>query len=429
MADALDSAPVPSSYRGWPGFTLLNPFARVDVVPALGGRIMQYSLGDHPFLWVNPALAGRMPPPAGVGPAGSWLNYGGEKLWPAPQGWDSPEQWPGPPDAVLDGRAHAVSVAGSALHITSERDARSGIQFLRTLSLDPCSTCLRVDVTLRNVDSQPRRWGIWEHAQLEGGLAGGQPNLKLKSYCPLSPRSHFAAGYNVTFGAPGNPAWQADRANGLFTAAYGYTVGKAVVDSPAGWVATVDGARGVALVQRFVYQPEQDYPDGATVEFWHSGRGSFRAWGKENVMPDDPALNPCVVEPELVSPFFALEPGAFATWRYELCAAAVGADAPVVDCTAAAAVVQPLRAVRSGAKARISGRWGVFAPGQARGAWIGLDGRRIHDFDVAALSPLSAASVEAAVDCPPEAVGVVLELADSRGGKIGELGRSWLAGE
>ncbi len=417
-------APAPAVVCGWPGYVLSNAFVRVGVVPSLGGRVMEYRVGDKQFLWVNADLAGKAPPESGLGPDNAWLNYGGDKLWPAPQGWDHAEQWPGPPDAVLDGQPHACEVVGQALRLTSKPDARSGIQFTRTIALAARSSRVRFEVTMRNTDTKPRRWGIWEHAQLEAAGADGKPNLRLRSFCPLNPRSHFQAGYNVVFGDARNPAWQADAQTGLFTAAYRYTVGKAVLDSPAGWVGTVDGACGKVFAQRFAFEPERDYPDGASVEFWHNGRGAFLAWGKENVMEDDPRKNPCVAESELISPFFRLEPGASCTWRYEWGAADIGGDFPVVACTSVGIAANPLKATARNGKARLSGRWGVFDQGRARGAWIGPDGRRLAEFDLGAVSPAGAFLLDAESDCPAAAVSLVVELAGARGESLGELGRS-----
>jgi len=118
-------------YRGWKTIHLDNGLVSLEIVPEIGGRLTQFRLGAKEFLWVNPQLAGKLPPESGLGPDGGWLNYGGDKLWPAPQGWDDEQQWPGPPDAVLDGqpyRAEALD-GGTAVQLTSRDDPRSGKGF------------------------------------------------------------------------------------------------------------------------------------------------------------------------------------------------------------------------------------------------------------------------------------------------------------
>jgi len=125
-------------YRGWDAVCLSNQLVSLNIVPAIGGRVMQYAIGDKEFLWVNPTLAGKAPPPGGVEPEKAWLNYGGDKLWPPPQGWDNDEQWPGPPDAVLDGGPYQIEFlakAGAAVRLTSGDGSRSGILFSRVIRL------------------------------------------------------------------------------------------------------------------------------------------------------------------------------------------------------------------------------------------------------------------------------------------------------
>ena len=97
------SPAVESVYRGWKTVCLSNDLIDLQVLPDIGGRIIQFKLGGKEFLWVNPQLAGKLPPSNGLAADGGWFNIGGDKLWPAPQGWDNDRQWPGPPDAVLDG--------------------------------------------------------------------------------------------------------------------------------------------------------------------------------------------------------------------------------------------------------------------------------------------------------------------------------------
>jgi len=42
-------------YHGWRALFMKNGLVTVVAVPAIGGRIMEYKLGSHPFLWVNEA--------------------------------------------------------------------------------------------------------------------------------------------------------------------------------------------------------------------------------------------------------------------------------------------------------------------------------------------------------------------------------------
>ncbi len=102
---------VRGNFRGWDAAFLANEIVRLGLVPDIGGRVMAYDLGDTPLLYVNPDLAGKLFTPEehqGDGSLGAWKNYGGDKTWPAPQGWDTDDQWHGPPDNMLElGPLHA----------------------------------------------------------------------------------------------------------------------------------------------------------------------------------------------------------------------------------------------------------------------------------------------------------------------------------
>jgi len=374
---AVEAAPslTQEVYRGWNTQCLSNGLVQVHVVPEIGGRVVQFKVGKQEFYWVNPQLAGKHPPASGLASDGGWLNYGGDKLWPAPQGWDSPEQWPGPPDAVLDGQPYTFEVlpakAGeAALKLTSGEDHRSGIQFSRVIRVCEGSTRVAVEATMKNIDSRPRRWGIWAHTQLDAVASDDRkPNQLMRAWCPVNPRSHFLEGYDVVFGAKDNPSFRTDWRRGLVEVDYRYQVGKIAVDSPAGWVATVDGSGGAVFVQRFTFEPDRAYPDNATVEFWHNGIGKIHAYNREMEFSDDPDENPFVFESEMLSPFFEMQPGESATWKYEWYATNVGGDYPVVGCNELGVVAEPLEVspVKSGGdnRCRITGRFGVFALGKA----------------------------------------------------------------
>ena len=82
-------------FRGWSACTLQNDLVRLVAVPDIGGRIMAYDLGPYSYLFVDPDLAGKLYSPQenqGDGSLAAWKNYGGDKTWPAPQGWANDER-------------------------------------------------------------------------------------------------------------------------------------------------------------------------------------------------------------------------------------------------------------------------------------------------------------------------------------------------
>lgn len=423
----------PSTYMGWKGYVLQNDLVRLHVVPDIGGRVIQYALGEKEFFWVNAALAGKTSPDTGLDPDGGWLNYGGEKLWPAPQGWDNDQQWPGPPDAVLDGQCYRAEIDAdsAAISLTSRDDPRSGIRFGRRISLHLRSSRVSVEASMTNVDTKPRRWGIWAHVQLDAGLAGTDDyNRLMRAWCPINPNSHFKAGYNILFGEKDNPSFEPDAKRGLMKVSYHYKVGKAALDSDAGWVATVDGRNGDVFVQRFTFEPKKPYPDGASVEFWHNGLGRIYAYNKWIDMPDNRAATPYVFESEILSPFASLQPGETYTWQYEWAACRIGGDFPVLDCTPAGVVCEPFVARFDRGKLLLGGRFGVFHRATAGLVFRDGDGKPLSRsknlWPVTPSKPFVFSSELEVAPPPAGAAAVELVIHDENGRELGRLARAGL---
>ncbi|MHC4623420.1 MAG: DUF4380 domain-containing protein [Planctomycetota bacterium] len=417
----------------WDSTDLSNDLITVQVVPRIGGRIIQYKLGEYEFFWVNEQLAGTEPPATGVGPNGEWLNYGGDKMWPAPQGWDNDRQWPGPPDPILDGGPYTEKVVKkqgrtTAIRLTSQKDKRSGIQFSRVLRVSDDTTHVGIDAVMTNIDTKPRRWGIWTVTQFDTrNRRGDGYNQNFRAYCPLNPQSRLYKGYRVMYGAVNNTSFKPDYQNQMMRVHYEHRVGKIGLDSAAGWVATVDATDGYVFVHRFTYEPDKPYPDDSSVEFWCNGLGEFVAWGKVNKMPENPKDNPYLMETELLSHFANLEPGESYTSHYDWYAAKIPADSPVVACSDVGVTCEALSAAIRNNRFVVKGSFGVFYKGHCRLVLLDKNGDRIKEMPdhipVTPLHPfvLSQGTQIFASAVPLNAVKIAIRLYDAGGQFLGEL--------
>jgi hypothetical protein len=247
----------------------------------------------------------------------------------------------------------------------------------------------------------------------------------MQAWCPLNPRSKFPRGYDVVFGEADNPSFQPDTARGLMHVQYQYRVGKIGLDSHAGWVATVDGERGAVFVQRFVFEPRREYPDGSSVEFWLNGVGQIHAYNKDMVMPANAAENPYVFESEVLSPFAELKPGQSYTWRYDWYACNIGGDFPMVGCSDAGLIAEPLTAERGAGQVRLKGRLGVFAPGTVRAESANAQGGQLQTLDLTSgVSPLNPVVLDTTVAAPANTASVRLLLIGTDGKVVGELAKA-----
>lgn len=172
-------------YHGWPDCCrIANRSAEAIVVPAIG-RIMQFRLHGDPLgtLWENRALDGQLHSSC----CGKWMNFGGEKCWPAPQsGWPRQQGYDWPPPAAFDAQPMQATVASSGIALTSPPDPAYGIQIRRRIELDPTQPVLRIQTEFSKIHGSASAVGVWAIAQMQ------DPQ---RIYVPLPEKSKFPRGY------------------------------------------------------------------------------------------------------------------------------------------------------------------------------------------------------------------------------------------
>jgi len=300
-------------YEGWKCVKLSNETTEVWIAPAIGGRIIQYAFQGHKFLWNNPALLGKVFPPKENSSMEIWKNYGGDKIWPAPQGWDTKEQWPGPGDEVIEapytyevlqakGPEVKVRITGSA------GGGWAGVQFSREFTLRDGSSRLYLNTAMKNVSPRTVSWGIWSVTQMDFRSKTAKTwNDQARVIIPLNPKSRWPEKFHVMFGQANSFNWKPDYEKGWMVATFENYVGKIGLDTNAGWAALEDRAAKLTFVQRFPYFPDQAYPDDASFEVWVAGKGEFIHKHKRLQAADDPKGR--LIEMEILSPQVTLKPG------------------------------------------------------------------------------------------------------------------------
>jgi len=403
-------------FHGWDGVRLSNGVIDAVCVPEIGGRLMQFSLGSHDYLFMNPDLLGarfNFEEHAGDGTILHWKNYGGAKTWPAPQGWDGEGQWPGPPDPVLDSGPYALETnqeeSAAALLMTSPPDARSGLRIRRLLRVDDASSRLKLDLSFENISERTIRWSIWDVAQMACRTVDGQLNEDCWLYIPTDPARERP--YEIMFGDD-NSQYQMHGESGLLAVQYQGIVGKIGVHSPAGWIAFADRRAGFALCMQFPYEPDAEYPDnGATVECWTESPGA----------PSPiPIRSPgYILEAELLSPLLTLAPGKVASqrviWSSAYC------PAPIVDVTDVGCVHEPLKVDIDGSWARIQGVFGCFLAGRGELECLDEAGGLVGKIDLGPVSPLRALHIDAFAKLDTATRLIRVNILDADGNYTGTL--------
>ena len=148
---------IKSEYRGMASLTMRNLSLEVIITPGIN-RIMSLRRlhSGANMLWNS--WHHRYPP---------WINYGGSKLFPAPQAdW----KYPWPPNRDVDQIPGEARVNGQhKLTLNTPYCKEYGISFEREFTLHPVLPLLTLRETIINRSDRERNWGIWEISQLNPG--------------------------------------------------------------------------------------------------------------------------------------------------------------------------------------------------------------------------------------------------------------------
>lgn len=353
------------NYKEWDVYLLENKWIKLRIAPQLGGRIIQLEMDGYEFFFVNPLLAGKEPGSTRLGENGAWLNFGGEKIWPAPQGWDSPDQWPGPPDPVLDSGEYSVVINDqkkNEIKLTSPFDQYTGLHIQKDIFLSESRSEVKVLATFKNAGEILRSWSVWPVLQMN---TSGENPEQYQIVCPVNPESKFSNGYKVMHGLVNNPQYSLN-ANGNVQVDYQYLVGKIGLDTNSGWAAYVDKESGKVFVTMFQPQAGETYPEDTSFQVWTSGRGMVYSRNVIRQHNDDKILNPPYMEMELLSPLQKIQPGEEIQFEYRMLASTIPANGTVKSANEFGVIAKPLyrKPVENGFL--IQAKYGVFSEGMLK---------------------------------------------------------------
>ena len=350
------------SYKGWKVASLENRWMKLYVAPHLGGRMIQLEMEDHEFFFVNSLLAGKEPDSTRLGGNGTWLNFGGEKIWPAPQGWDSSDQWPGPPDPVLDSGEYALSAnnkTGNALKLTSPFDRYTGLQITKEVSVSETRSEVNVRATFKNRGNVVKNWSVWSVLQMN---ASEERTGQYQIVCPVNQDSKFSNGYKIMHGLVNNPQYQVDP-HGNMVVSYQYLVGKVGLDTDSNWIAYIDTKSGKVFVLMFQYQKDKPYPDDTCVQIWTAGRGIIYSRNLIKEHKNDKELNPPYMEMELLSPLQEIQPGKSIQFEYRMLTCTIPVKEEIRSVNQSSVIASPLLLVIQGDVVLLTGKYGFFKEG------------------------------------------------------------------
>lgn len=417
----------PTMFDGWQAQQITNPWLKLILVPQLGGRLMQVTFAGHPFLFVNSKYRGQSFPASET--TREWFNYGGDKIWPMPEGSQDAEHWPGPISDALDDGNYAFNVVsqGAACSVRMEgpADARTGLQYTREINVQPDSPEIVFHATMKNASAHPIRWSVQTVTQYDTADAANSAtfNRDFWAFTPANPQSAYMDGYHVRSGVADDPSYSVN--HGMFTLHWLNLQGEVWADSPAGWVAVVDGASQFAMVERFDFNSAAEYPGKATVIFYKNGPAVEVDAHGTAAMRTSPEDAPFYMEAELNSPMVNLAPGESYTFQTEWNPTRIGADLQMA--TGAGVVGAPLVISGAADHLKLNGTFGVFFAGKLVAQLSDAKGGVVATITLQPVDPAELVKLNREIKAPAGAEKISLHLIDAHGTDRGMLGEAQVA--
>ena len=412
-----------TTFEGWKAEELFNDWVRLTLVPQLGGRLMQVEFGGHHYLFVNPRYKGKYFPPAISAKQRQWVNYGGDKLWPLPEGHGD-GYWPGPVSDVLDDGENQLSVVSPknpcTVRLEGPADPATGLQYSREITIGDDSPQLRFHAVMKNATSHDIRWAMQSVTQYDTADSQSPDNYShdFWAFAPINLRSAYTDGYHVRSGLADDPSYAVHY--GIFTLHWLYLENEVWLDSDAGWLAVVDDSTRYGMIERFQYLAGEEYPGQASVIFYKNGAAlELDDKGLPALRSNNPEEAPYYMEAEINTPMRHLDPGAsyaLDTWWFP-----VRTSKDLRAVTAGGVVDHPLVASLRADRLQLLGSFGVFFAGKLYGHVSDLHGAEINVVELQSVDPLNAVELNQTISVSPEATRVSIHLHDEQGLDHGSL--------
>jgi hypothetical protein len=415
-----------ADYFGWKAEKISNDWVELTIVPQLGGRLMQVTFGGHDFLFVNEQLKGKYFPPDQA--KHRWFNYGGDKIWPMPEGSQDEEHWPGAGGSDLDDLPYSFEVLSHGpvctVRLTGPTDSFTGQQYIRDISIGKDSPVISFHAVMKNNSGYPRSWSEQSVTQYNTAAPDDptKVNPRIWGLTSANPASVYLNGYHVRTGMAGGSAYSVD--GGLFKVHPLTSSGEVWVDSHEGWLAVVDGTSNFSMVERNRFIPTAEYPAKATMLFYTTGQRSRQS--TVNPPPADASSPPPTIymEAEVNSPVIELAPGESYAMDTQWYPTRMGENFKTT--TYSGVVGAPLTATVTPAGLLLAGEFGVFYPGKVIARYYSRGGTPLGSEQIGDADPAKGLQIHVTVTAPPETGRVSLHVMDSENLDRGPLSEAFV---
>ena len=415
------------NFEGWRAEEMSNAWVKVTIVPQLGGRVMQVTFAGHAYLFVNPKHKGQYFPPGSEAAKGHWINYGGDKIWPMPEGTQDEQHWAGPVSDALDDGDYSFKILSQdstcKVRLDGPPDPKTGLQYAREISIGGNSPEISFHAVMKNITGHAIRWSVQSVTQYDTTEAAnpGEFNHEFWAFTPANQHSAYFRQYQVRSGLADDPSFAVN--NDLFTLHWQYLQSEVWVDSRGEWLTVIDGSARYAMVERFPYFEGAEYPGKATVIFYKNGPSlELDDKGIPFVTSAKPEDQLHYLEAEVNSPMVRLQPGETYALDTHWFPTRMGKEfKTVMD---AGVVGSSLEVSSTASGILLSGIFGVFVPGKLEARLFDRHGAPIANIPLQSVSPSEIVELRVELKVPAQTARVSLHVLDTQGNDQGSLGEA-----
>lgn len=391
----------PVDYKGWSAQEIRNEWVRLTIVPKLGGRLMQVAFGPHEYLFVNKKYEGKYLPPVEPDAPPKWYNYGGDKIWPLPEGRHDEQRWPGPVADVLDDGDYSFSIvsqgAACTVRLDGPPDPRTGLQYSREIGLQAGSPKISFHAVMKNASTRAIEWSVQSVTQYNtANPAGHEASTDSWAFTAANENSAYSGGYFLRSGQDKPPGLNIE--HGLVALNYRFFESELWFDTQRGWLAVADAATNYAMVERFRVQDGKVYPGKATLIFYTNG----------SEPPEEPLY---YMEAEINSPMVRLQPGETYAMETEWYPTRAGKE--ILEVTEAGVIAKHLGISDASGAQKLRGTFGVFYSGKLVAKFLDRDGKQISEVKLRTVTPREPVNLEEKINVPKGASRVAVHLIGS----------------
>jgi len=413
------------TYEGWPAQQLSNQWLKLIIVPQLGGRLMQVTFAGHPYLFVNPQLKGKHFPPLTPADKPTWYNYGGDKIWPMPEGAQDDQHWPGPISDGLDDGDYAFRIlsqdSSCAARLEGPPEPKTGLQYTRDILIDSDSPQISFHAVMKNISTHDIRWSMQSVTQYDTAEPQNPNdfNRDFWAFTSVHPQSAYLDGFHVRSGLADDPSFALK--NQLFRLHWLYLQNEVWLDSPAGWLAVVDAHAGFAMVERFTFQTNVEYPGKATVIFYKNGPSVEM---NKDGMPFINAANAedrlHYMEAEINSPIVNLKPSE--TYAFDTKWFPTRTEKEFSTVSDAGIIERELSASRKPQSIVLTGKFGIFVPCHLVALLYDQNNSPTRTISLQAADPTKVVDLHQEISITKSDTRVSIHVIDEKGTDRGALG-------